>query len=673
MIRNFFEMLSYAKPYRRLYLLGVAALLFVDVLDTFTPKLVQWGINHLFLWRYEQGYVTDEAELARYTPEYIEMLRSPLGEALKDSVMAPDAWIAGMWVFALGFVVIVALTGFFRYWMSITYARGSINLTHDLRCRFFGHVQRLPMKFHDRAKTGEMMSLATADMDAVRMFYGFGLLLMLDTAFYFILVPLYMASISWKLMLASMVTLPLIPIIVAKLAHAIEDRYEHTQEQFAVMSERSRESYAGAKVVKSFVQEDSEVKTFAKLCREYFRRGMRLAKVIALENPLLVLMLGLADLVVVVYGGYLVVQNEITVGGFFAFFQYLIRLSGPMIGLGWVIMLYQRGRVSMNRIQKILKIEQEIKEPEHPAPVIQLKGAIELRGLTFAYFPHMEASAERERGPFGQSQAGPDFDDDPTPVKVLTNISLKVEPGRTIAIVGPVGSGKTTLLNLIPRLYDPPAGTVLLDGYDVREISLDVLRTQIGAVPQETFLFSEPIIDNIALGTLGSSEFRVPSSELTGTEVNPEPGTQNSEHADWLKQCARIAQVEEDILEFPRQYDTLLGEKGVNLSGGQKQRIAIARAIARKPAILLLDDCLSAVDTQTEEAILKGLKQVMKQCTTIIVSHRISTVEHADEIIVLDRGSVAERGNHEELLAQGGHYAELHGKQQLEQELSSSG
>lgn len=639
MFRNFINMLAHARPYWRFYLAGTLALVFVDIFDTFTPKLVQWAINHL-------EYLTSPDK----TPEALERLSNPVMDALGDG--GAGVYMNGIWIYAIGYVLIVAMTGVFRYFMSLDYAKASINLTHDLRCRFFAHVQRLASRFHDRAKTGEMMSLATSDMDAVRFFYGFGLLLIIDTSLYFMMVPIYMATISWKLMLASAVTLPLIPVIVAKLAHAIEERYENLQEQWAVVAERSRESYAGAKVVKSFVQEDSEVRAFSRLSREYFRRGMHLAKVVALENPLLTLMLGLADIVVVIYGGYLVIQGEITVGGFIAFFQWLIRLSGPMIGLGWVVMLYQRGRVSMNRIQRILSVEPEIVDPESPAPLSQLKGGIEIKDLSFKFFPAPSVSAM-----VGDAEAEPLNE----PEYSLRNISLTIEPGKTLAVVGPVGSGKSTLLGLIPRLYDPPAGTVLIDGHDVRTIKLSVLRTQIGSVPQETFLFSESILQNIALGTLGNDHEVASTDDAHDTDV------------EWLKQCARIARVEEDVLGFPKQYDTLLGEKGVNLSGGQKQRLAIARAIARKPAILLLDDCLSAVDTETEEAILKGLKEVMQECTTIIVSHRVSTVEHADEIIVLENGQISERGTHGELLKNKGYYAELHGKQQLEEEISEQG
>jgi len=506
------------------------------------------------------------------------------------------------------------VTGFFRIWMSLSFARAGVRLIHGIRGRFFSHLLRMDAAWHDHEKIGDHMSLATNDTESVRMFFGIGLLLLLDTLFYFVLVPLFMISISWKLMVASLLTLPLIPLIVAKLTHVVERRFDEVQEQFATVSERARESFAGVRVVKTFAREDAEVRSFAKQAREYFGKSMRFAKVFTLEMPALVLILGIADLVVVAYGGSLVLAGEVSVGGFTAFFQYLIRLSGPMIGLGWTIMLYQRGKVSMTRIENITGIRPGIADPDGTPPDEPVRGAIEFRGLTFAY--------DRAAGP------------------VLSDIDLNLAPGRTLGVMGRVGSGKTALLNLIPRLYDPPPGTLFIDGRDVREFPLATLRRAIGAVPQEAFLFSLSIRENVEVGVANG---------------RPRDGL--------VEACTRTARVDGDIRGLKDGYDTLLGERGVNLSGGQKQRVAIARALAREPAILLFDDCLSAVDTETEKEILAGLREASRDVTTVIASHRVSAVKDADEIIILDEGRIVERGTHHELVRHGGHYAELARKQ----------
>jgi ATP-binding cassette subfamily B protein len=426
-----------------------------------------------------------------------------------------------------------------------------------------------------------------------------------------------MLQINVQLTLFAMIPFPIMALMVNRLAKRLHSGYRAIQAQYSDVTSKVQENLSGIRVVKAYVQENQEIESFKNLNRLYIVKNLKVAKIRGLLTATMSFLVGLGALILLWLGGRLVILEQITLGEFVAFFAYLSMLTWPMIALGWVINLVQQGTVSMGRINRILEAEPDIKDDHRTNPAIQkIDGDIEFRSVSFAY----------------------------NGVWVLKHINLKIEKGRTVAIVGPTGCGKSTLINLIPRLIEATEGEVLIDGREISQIPLQTLRSNIGYVPQDTFLFSDSIKENIAFGV-------------------ESPSMQEIEEA------AVISQIRNEILNFPKQFDTMLGERGINLSGGQKQRTAIARAVIRKPRILILDDALSSVDTYTEEEILKRLRDIMRERTSIIVSHRISAVKDADLIVVLAEGEIREQGTHDQLVAVEGIYADLYRKQLLEEAL----
>lgn len=517
-------------------------------------------------------------------------------------------------------VGIAAVEGFFRFWMRRLLIGVSRRVEYDLRGDFFGHLQKMSPSFFHRWRTGDLMSRASHDITAVRMVLGPGIMYPAETLMITIGALAFMFSISWQLTLVALAVMPVVSILVKRFGSIIHKRFQAIQEKMSDISALAQENLSGMRVVKAYAQEDPQRAKFQAENDEYFARNMRLVKVWGAFYPMLASLIGVGTALVLWWGGRMVVASQISLGEFVAFFAYLNLLTWPMIALGWVVNIYQRGEASMKRLTAILDEQPELVSGRL-APAT-LSGRIEFRGVDFSY-------SGRGNGD-----------------RVLKDIDLSIEPGQTVAFVGRTGAGKSTLTRLVPRLHDVTEGSVLIDGFDVRELPVESVRKAVGFVPQDAFLFSESVRDNIAFGSMSASDA---DADVDG--------------------AARFAGLDTDIAEFPQGYDTMVGERGVTLSGGQRQRATIARALLVDSPILILDDVLSAVDTETEERILSQLADVMKAKTTLLVSHRISTVKNADLICVLDEGRIIERGNHDELVANGGLYASLHEKQLLEEEL----
>jgi len=521
-----------------------------------------------------------------------------------------------LFIFALQVLALAVVRGIFLFltrWIVIGVSR---DIEFDLRNDLFAHLESLSYSYYQRMRTGDIMARVTNDLNAVRMLMGPAIMYSANTVVFTAAALWFMMRNSPKLTFYAFLPLPVVSVVIQYFGRRIHERFERIQAMFSDISARAQENFSGARVVRAYVQEEAEIASFEAANQEYIARSLKLVRLLGMLWPTLELMLGVAMVLVLWIGGREVLAGHMQIGAFTAFNIYMMQLTFPIIALGWVISIFQRGTASVGRLNEIMQEQPKIKDG-HEARDLSVMGEIEFRGLNFEY----EGK------------------------QVLRDLNLRIPAGSSMAIVGPTGSGKTTLVNLIPRIYDAAPGMVLLDGRPIRDFSLASLRESIGFVPQETFLFSERIRENIALGVASAADQEI-------------------------HDAADAANIALDIEGFPEQYQTMVGERGITLSGGQKQRTALARALIRNPRILILDDALSSVDTHTEDKILNHLREVMQGRTTIFISHRVSTVRNADRIAVLHEGRIVELGTHDELLALNGYYSDLYNKQLLEEELA---
>ncbi|TMG58415.1 MAG: ABC transporter ATP-binding protein [Chloroflexi bacterium] len=538
-----------------------------------------------------------------------------IGEII-DSLQKPSARFDDVLRLALLIVVFAAAEAALRAGARYVMLDASRKAEYRMRNDLFAHLQRMHLAYFQHQRIGDLMARMTNDLTWVRQMMGPGIMQGSFTVMVFTFAVLSMISVSLKLTVIALILMPLASLTFWYIGRTVHQRFERLQSQFGDMSTKAQENFSGIRVVKAFSQEDAETKDFAAVNYEYFRRAVALSAMQGLIWPSISFILGIAVLSVLYVGGQDAIRGELSIGSLVQFVAYLYLLQMPMINIGWISNMFQAGWASLGRLQEIFNAVPKITDPIDPVTA-PIQGEVEFRGVSFAYGQTIE----------------------------LHDVSFKVPAGGSLAIVGPTGSGKSTMVNLIPRLFDAQQGEVLIDGISVKRRPLEQLRRAVGYVPQETFLFSVPLRENVGFGL---------DEKLTDPQL------------EW---AGDVSQLNKDVEDFPARYDTMIGERGVTLSGGQKQRAAIARAVAKDPRILILDDALSAVDTYTEAEILRRLRGVMRERTSIVVAHRISTVKDADEILVLDGGRIVERGSHRDLLEHGGLYAQMYRRQLLEEEL----